>query len=149
MKHIFLTFCLSVTVFGFSQVNDQNGNQALGTNGDPLLGNIGIGTTTPTAKTEIVNSNPNLDHFRISSSTDVGLSGDIFKIDANGDGFLTKGLSVYSNNAQAALTVGLKDSKSLYFEMERPWYFGSADTGGGNKLTLQPTSGNKKFIKDI
>ena len=81
---------------------------ATGTVGDSQVfdngTNVGIGTTTPDAKLEIVNTDPTLVHFKISSSD--ATSGDVFKIDNNGLGTLTTqttGIALTLNTEGATL----------------------------------------------
>jgi hypothetical protein len=66
------------------KINEPGGKFVDGT--DPLdaaymNGRVGIGTLTPTAKQEIVNTDPTLDYFHLGN----GLSGDIFNVNSLGN----------------------------------------------------------------
>lgn len=57
MKKIFFTLCLSISLFGYSQITDENGSQAVNSGGTTLWGKIGIGTTNPQQQLHVKDGN--------------------------------------------------------------------------------------------
>lgn len=53
-KLVFIILLLFITQHSYSQITDENGNTAKGMNDAALTGNIGIGTTTPIGKLQVI-----------------------------------------------------------------------------------------------